>query len=147
MRRVGKIGRRKVFSEVKNVNVESLKKRSKLLDFWKLREGVTKRRAGVTKRVTSYCHFLFYVSYVRNVRDVRYKRYVRFAPSASKFHSLHPRSKFHSFHSLLNFHSLHPRSKTKWKKVLTPKNCHLDSFSESKPKTRVKREGHLVIWK
>ena len=33
MRREGKIGRRKVFSEVKNVNVESLKKRSKLLDF------------------------------------------------------------------------------------------------------------------
>ena len=34
MCRVGKIGRRKVFSKVKNVNVESLKKRSKLLDFW-----------------------------------------------------------------------------------------------------------------
>ena len=32
-RRIGKIGRRKVFSKVKNVNVESLKKRSKLLDF------------------------------------------------------------------------------------------------------------------
>ena len=34
MRRVGKIGRRKVFPEVKNVNVESLKIRSKLLVFW-----------------------------------------------------------------------------------------------------------------
>ena len=34
MRRVGKIGRRKVFSEVKNVNVKSLKNGSKLLDFW-----------------------------------------------------------------------------------------------------------------
>ena len=33
MRRVGKIGRRKVFPKVKNVNVESPKKRSKLLDF------------------------------------------------------------------------------------------------------------------
>ena len=33
MRREGKIGRRKEFSEVKNVNVKSLKKRSKLLDF------------------------------------------------------------------------------------------------------------------
>ena len=33
-RRVGKIGRRKVFSEVKNVNVKSLKKRSKLLIFF-----------------------------------------------------------------------------------------------------------------
>ena len=33
MRRVGKIGRRKVFSEVKNVNVESLKNDSNLLDF------------------------------------------------------------------------------------------------------------------
>ena len=33
MRRVGKIERRKVFPKVKNVNVESLKKRSKLLDF------------------------------------------------------------------------------------------------------------------
>ena len=55
-RRIGKIGRRKVFSEVKNVNVESLKNGSKLLDFlW---------FAGVTSRVTSYCHFLFYVSYV-----------------------------------------------------------------------------------
>ena len=78
MRRVGKIGRRKVFREVKNVNVESLKNRSKLLDFL--------GRGGVTSRVTSYCHFLFYVSYVRYVcnvhyvRYVRYKRYVRFAP-------------------------------------------------------------------
>ena len=33
-RREGKIGRRKVFPKVKNVNVKSLKKRSKLLDFW-----------------------------------------------------------------------------------------------------------------
>ena len=33
MRRVGKIGRQKVFSKVKNVNVESLKIGSKLLDF------------------------------------------------------------------------------------------------------------------
>ena len=33
MRRVGKIGRRKVFSKVKDVNVESQKKRSKLLVF------------------------------------------------------------------------------------------------------------------
>ena len=32
-RRIGKIGRRKVFPKVKNVNVKSLKKRSKLLDF------------------------------------------------------------------------------------------------------------------
>ena len=77
MRRVGKIGRRKVFSEVKNVNVESPKKRSKLLDFWS--------GAGVKSRATSYCYFLFYVSYVRYVRNVRNKRYVRFAPSAFKF--------------------------------------------------------------
>ena len=70
MRREGKIGRRKVFSKVKNVNVESPKKRSKLLDFlW---------FAGVTSRVTSYCHFLFYVRYVCNVRFVRYVRYVRY---------------------------------------------------------------------
>ena len=33
MRRVGKIGRRKVFPEVKNVNAKSPKKRSKLLFF------------------------------------------------------------------------------------------------------------------
>ena len=33
-RRVGKIRRRKVFPKVKNVNVESPKKRSKLLDFF-----------------------------------------------------------------------------------------------------------------
>ena len=33
MRRVGKKGRQKVFREVKNVNVESLKNGSKLLDF------------------------------------------------------------------------------------------------------------------
>ena len=33
MRRVGKIGRQKVFPKVKNVNVESLKNGSKLLDF------------------------------------------------------------------------------------------------------------------
>ena len=35
MRRIGKIGRQKVFSEVKNVNVESLKNGSKLLVFWR----------------------------------------------------------------------------------------------------------------
>ena len=34
MRRVGKIGRQKMFREVKNVNVKSPKNRSKLLDFW-----------------------------------------------------------------------------------------------------------------
>ena len=34
MRREGKIGKRKVFSKVKNVNVKSLKFRSNLLDFW-----------------------------------------------------------------------------------------------------------------
>ena len=34
MRRVGKITRQKVFREVKNVNVKSLKNGSKLLDFW-----------------------------------------------------------------------------------------------------------------
>ena len=33
MRRVGKIGRRKLFPKVKDVNVESLKNGSKLLDF------------------------------------------------------------------------------------------------------------------
>ena len=33
MRQIGKIERREVFSKVKNVNVESLKIRSKLLDF------------------------------------------------------------------------------------------------------------------
>ncbi|WP_235387303.1 hypothetical protein, partial [Prevotellamassilia timonensis] len=33
VRREGKIGRRKVFPKVKNVNVESLKNGSKLLDF------------------------------------------------------------------------------------------------------------------
>ena len=34
MRREGKIGRREVFPKVKNVNVESLKNGSKLLDFF-----------------------------------------------------------------------------------------------------------------
>ena len=95
-RREGKIGRREVFPKVKNVNVESLKIRSKLLDFWGGAQGVMRRREGETKsqrdkerksqgvketkrgrvkeskrgrdggtrRVTSYCHFLFYVSYV-----------------------------------------------------------------------------------
>ena len=99
MRREGKIGRRKVFSKVKNVNVESPKKTLKIVGF-------LERRAGVTSRVTSYCRFLFYVSYVRNVcnvRNVRDKRYVRFAPSASKFHPLHSRSNFHPLHPLLNF--------------------------------------------
>ena len=42
MRRVGKIGRRKVFSEVKNVNVESLKIGSKLLDFGSLPQPLPK---------------------------------------------------------------------------------------------------------
>ena len=36
MRRVGKIRSRKVFPKVKNVNVESLKIGSKLLDFWNM---------------------------------------------------------------------------------------------------------------
>ena len=60
MRRVGKIGRQIVFPKVKNVNVKSLKKTLKIVGFLEQREGVT-------SRVTSYCHFLFYV---------RYKRYV-----------------------------------------------------------------------
>ena len=34
MRRVGKIGWQKLFPKVKDVNVESLKNGSKLLDFW-----------------------------------------------------------------------------------------------------------------
>ena len=40
--------------------------------------GVTKRRAGVTKRDTSYYHFLFYVRNVRYVRHARHVRYGRF---------------------------------------------------------------------
>ena len=48
MRRIGKTGRRKVFPKVKNVNVESLKIRSKLLDFFWWRAGVTSRLVGVT---------------------------------------------------------------------------------------------------
>ena len=49
MCRVGKIGRRKVFPKVKNVNVKSLKNDSKLLDFWSGAQGVTRRREGETK--------------------------------------------------------------------------------------------------
>ena len=88
-----------MFRKVKNVNVKSPKNDSKLLDFMVARgsdeaegrrEEETKRQReeeteGVTSRVTSYCHFLFYVSYVRYVRFVRYvryKRYVRFVPFA-----------------------------------------------------------------
>ena len=88
-----------MFREVKNVNVESPKNRSKLLDFMVARgsdeaagrsEEETKRQReeeteGVTERVTSYCHLLFYARYVCNVRYFRYvrhKRYVRFAPFA-----------------------------------------------------------------
>ena len=93
MRQIGKIGRRKVFPKVKNVNVESLKNGSKLLDFMVARgsdEAAGRREEeteGVTGRVTSYCHFLFYARYVCNVRYFRYvrhKRYVRapFAPFA-----------------------------------------------------------------
>ena len=48
MRRIGKIGRRKVFREVKNVNVKSLKNGSKLLDFFERRAGVMSRLVGVT---------------------------------------------------------------------------------------------------
>ena len=44
MRRIGKIGRRKVFPKVKNVNVESLKNDSKLLDF--LEAGKSDETAG-----------------------------------------------------------------------------------------------------
>ena len=47
MRRVGKIGRRKVFPEVKNVNAKSLKKRSKLLDFQAVGESKTMAGLGV----------------------------------------------------------------------------------------------------
>ena len=39
-----------MFPKVKNVNVESLKIRSKLLDFGGRRAGVTKRREGERKR-------------------------------------------------------------------------------------------------
>ena len=49
----------------------------------------------MTTRVTSYCHFLFYVSYVTFVTNVTND-------------SFHPRSNFRSLHPLSNFHSHHP---------------------------------------
>ena len=112
MRRVGKIGRRKVFSEVKNVNVESPKKRSKLLDFW---SGVQEWRVASPPIAISCFTFLTFVTYVTFVTFVTNVTNDSLHPrdSLSNFHPLHPRSKFHSLHPLhprLKFHSLHPRS-------------------------------------
>ena len=121
MRRIGKIGRRKVFSNVKNVNVKSLKNRSKLLDFW---SGLQEWRVASPPIAISCFTFVMFVTYVTFVTNVTNDS-LHPRDSLSNFHPLHPRSKFHSlhplhprsnFHSLhslhprLKFHSLHPRS-------------------------------------
>ena len=136
MRRIGKIGRRKVFSKVKNVNVKSLKNRSKLLDFW---SGLQEWRVALPPIAISCFTFLTYVTYVTFVTNVTYDSLhprSKFHPlhPRSKFHSLHPRTKFHSFHSLSNFRSFHPRSKTKWKKFWLRKTATWTVFRSQNQK-------------
>ena len=65
MRREGKIGRRKVFREVKNVNVKSLKNRSKLLDFF------------VVCRSDESRHLLLPFPVLRSLRSLRSLRLLR----------------------------------------------------------------------
>ena len=82
MRRIGKIRRRKVFPKVKNVNVKSLKKRSKLLDFWV----VAREWRVVSPPIVISCFTIVtFVTFVTFVTNVTYD-------------SLHSRSKFHSHH-------------------------------------------------
>ena len=90
MCRVGKIGRRKVFPKVKNVNVESLKNDSKLLDFWgsgkEWRNGAQEWRSASPPITISCFTFVTFDTFVTFVTNVTY----------DSLHSLHSRSKFHS---------------------------------------------------
>ena len=88
MRRVGKIGRRKVFSKVKNVNVQSLKSDSKLLDFFGAQEW----------RVASPPIAIFCFTFLTFVTYVTFITYVTFVTNVT-YDSLHSCSKFHSHHS------------------------------------------------
>ena len=106
MRRIGKIRRRKVFPKVKNVNVKSLKKRSKLLDFWV----VAREWRVVSPPIVISCFTIVtFVTFVTFVTNVTYDS----LHSRSKFHSFHSRSKFHSWDSCSKFHSWDSCSKTK----------------------------------
>ena len=158
MRRVGKIGRRKVFRKVKNVNVKSPKKRSKLLDFW---SGAQEWRVASPPIAIScftfltfvtYVTFDTYVTFVTNVTYDSHHPLSKFHPlhprskfhpfhPRSKFHPLHPRSKFHSFHSLSNFRSFHPRSKTKWKKFWLRRTATWTVFRSQNQKRGWKGRG------
>ena len=106
MRRIGKIGRRKVFPKVKNVNVESPKIDSKLLVFW---SGLQEGRVASPPIAISCFTFLTFVTFVSFVTNVTYDSLCSLH-SRSKFHSLHSRSKFRS---RSKFHSRDSCSKTK----------------------------------
>ena len=86
---MSRIGRQKVFSKVKNVNVESAKKRSKLLEFFC---GAEEWRVASPPIAISCFTFLTFVTYVTFIT------YVTFVTNVT-YDSLHSCSKFHSHHS------------------------------------------------
>ena len=133
MRRKGKIGRRKVFSKVKNVNVESPKKRSKLLDFWSGAQEWRVASPPIAISCFTFLTFVTFVTYVTFVTNVTY----------DSFHSLHPRSKFHPLHPRSNFHSLHPRLKTKCRKSFDSEELPLGQFFGVKTKNASEKGGSL----
>ena len=73
MRQIGKIGRRKVFSEVKNVNVESLKIGSKLLDFFGAagRSDETARRSDESRHLLLPFPVLRFLRLIRSLRSLQ----------------------------------------------------------------------------
>ena len=71
-RREGKIRRREVFPKVKNVNVESAKKRSKLLDFWS-----AERRSDEARHLLLPFPVLRFLRSYRSLRSLQTLRTIR----------------------------------------------------------------------
>ena len=77
MRRIGKIGRREVFSKVKNVNVKSLKNRSKLLDFWAARRSDESRHLLLPFPVLRFLRLIRSLRSLQTLRTIRSIREIR----------------------------------------------------------------------
>ena len=136
MRQIGKIGRRKVFSEVKNVNVKSLKNGSKLLDFW----SSTQEWRGASPPIAISCFtfvtFVTFVSFVTFVTNVTYDslRSLRLHRSRDSFHS---RSKFHSRDSC---------SKTKCRVCEVFKRSHVELVFHVFRTLHEEMRGRTLAW-
>ena len=77
MCRIGKIGRRKVFPKVKNVNVESLKNGSKLLDFFVVCRSEESRHLLLPFSVLRFLRLIRSLRSLRSLQTLRTIRSIR----------------------------------------------------------------------